>query len=67
MHDGSLVTLEDVVEQYDAGGRGHANTDPLIRPLGLSDEEKADLVAFLGALTDDDFLTNPEFADPDLE
>jgi cytochrome c peroxidase len=67
MQDGSLSTLADVVDQYDAGGRGHANTDPLIRPLGLSDDEKADLLAFLGSLTDETFLTNPAYADPELE
>ncbi|HVY25924.1 MAG TPA: cytochrome c peroxidase [Polyangiaceae bacterium] len=65
MQDGSLLTLEAVVDQYDAGGRGHANTDPLIQPLGLSVEEKADLVSFLKALTDETFLDNPDFADPD--
>ncbi|HXK20961.1 MAG TPA: cytochrome c peroxidase [Polyangiaceae bacterium] len=65
MQDGSLPTLEAVVEQYDAGGRGHANTDPLILPLGLSDDEKSDLVLFLRALSDDTFLTTPDFADPD--
>lgn len=65
MHDGSLATLEAVVDQYDAGGRGHENTDPLIKPLGLSDDEKADLVAFLNALTDEAFLTNPAFGDPE--
>lgn len=64
MHDGSLATLEAVVDQYDAGGRGHPNTDPLIEPLGLDSTEKSDLVAFLRALTDDEFLTNPAFADP---
>jgi cytochrome c peroxidase len=65
MHDGSLATLEAVVEQYDAGGRGHENTDPLIQPLALDASEKSDLVAFLRALTDDEFLTNPAFADPE--
>lgn len=65
MQDGSLATLADVVKQYDSGGRGHANTDPLIQPLGLSDDEQADLVAFLESLTDDSFLTNPDFAEPD--
>lgn len=64
MHDGSLPTLEAVVEQYDAGGRGHDNTDPLIKPLGLGDQDKADLVAFLKALTDEAFLTNAAFSDP---
>jgi cytochrome c peroxidase len=64
MHDGALPTLEAVVDHYDAGGRGHDNTDPLIKPLGLSDTDKADLVAFLEALTDEAFLTNPALADP---
>jgi cytochrome c peroxidase len=65
MQDGSLATLLAVVEQYDLGGRGHANTDPLIQPLGLSADEKADLVAFLEALTDEAFLSESAFSDPD--
>jgi cytochrome c peroxidase len=52
MHDGSLATLEDVVEFYSAGGRPNPNLSPLIRPLLLDDDEKAALVAFLRALTD---------------
>ena len=51
MHDGSLATLEDVVEYYDAGGRANPSLDPEIRRLGLSPVEKRDLVAFLGALS----------------
>ncbi len=57
MHDGSLATLEDVVDFYNNGGR-LKDTDPVspflsggIRPLNLSDEQKQDLVAFLKALT----------------
>ena len=57
MHDGSLKTLEDVVDFYNNGGR-EKETDPLsgflsggIRPLDLSDQQKEDLVAFLKALT----------------
>ena len=53
MHDGSLSTLEDVVEFYNAGGRPNPNLSPLIRPLFLDDYEKAALVAFLYALTDE--------------
>jgi cytochrome c peroxidase len=67
MHDGSLSTLADVVEHYNAGGRCHPNTDPIVRPLGLSDTEKTDLLAFLGTLTDEAFLLNPEFADPGVQ
>lgn len=61
MHDGSLATLEDVVEHYVSGGKGHPNTDPLIRPFDLTPQEKADLVAFMKALTDEEFLANPKY------
>jgi cytochrome c peroxidase len=50
-HDGRARTLEDVVEFYDKGGLPNPNLDEKIRPIGLSGEEKADLVAFLKALT----------------
>jgi cytochrome c peroxidase len=50
MHDGSFKTLEDVVEFYNKGGVANPNLDPVIRPLELSKEELADLVAFLKAL-----------------
>jgi cytochrome c peroxidase len=58
MHDGSLNTLEEVVEQYDRGGTrtladGSPNhwLDPRIRPLTLTAQEKKDLVEFLHALS----------------
>jgi cytochrome c peroxidase len=54
MHDGSLATLEDVVEFYSAGGQPNPNLSPLIRPLFLDSYEKAALVAFLRALRDPD-------------
>jgi cytochrome c peroxidase len=53
MHDGSLATLRDVVEYYDAGGRAHAGLDPKLRPLGLDERQILDLVAFLESLTGD--------------
>ena len=66
-HNGGYVTLEQVVEFYNRGGnrrgsdaentsglgRNKSNLDPDIEPLGLSDQEQADLVAFLKALTDE--------------
>jgi cytochrome c peroxidase len=51
MHDGSLATLEAVVAFYDGGGTLNPRLSPLIRPLELSDSERAELVAFLRALT----------------
>jgi cytochrome c peroxidase len=53
MHDGSQKTLVEVVEWYDKGGHPNANLDPKIKPLKLTAEEKADLVAFMEALTGD--------------
>lgn len=51
MHDGSIATLEEVVRFYDRGGIANANLDPAIKPLGLSDDDVRDLVAFLTSLT----------------
>ena len=51
MHDGSLPTLEDVVEYYDRGGNTHAVLDPEVRPLGLSASDKRTLVLFLRSLS----------------
>jgi cytochrome c peroxidase len=64
MHDGSLATLEEVIDQYDRGGIGDPTTDPQIVTLSLSSEEKADLLAFLRALTDPDFVTDARFRPP---
>jgi cytochrome c peroxidase len=51
MHDGSVATLEEVVEWYDKGGHPNPHLSAKIRPLKLSAEEKADLVAFMKACT----------------
>lgn len=51
MHDGSLRTLEDVLDFYDRGGHPNPYLDADIRPLRLNVEEKRALVAFLRALT----------------
>ena len=51
MHDGSLATLEDVVEYYDRGGNGNPGLDAVLRPIGLSGEDKRAVVAFLRPLS----------------
>jgi cytochrome c peroxidase len=51
MHDGSLKTLEDVVEFYNKGGIPNRNLDSNIRPLHLAEQQKGDLVAFLKSLS----------------
>lgn len=60
LHDGSEKTLEDVVEFYNRGGVPNPHLDPLMLPLQLTASEKADLVAFLKALTG----TQPVVAEP---
>ncbi len=66
MHDGVFRTLEEVVDFYDRGGGDDPRKDPLVQPLGLSPEEKADLVEFLKSLSGDPIVieqpTLPEYA-----
>jgi cytochrome c peroxidase len=51
MHDGSLATLDDVVNFYDGGGRPNRHLDMGIRPLNLTTAEKRAVVAFLASLS----------------
>ena len=51
MHDGSVATLEEVVDYYDRGGNANPTLDHELRPLGLAPHEKRALVAFLRALS----------------
>ncbi|MFK7934887.1 MAG: cytochrome-c peroxidase [Saprospiraceae bacterium] len=61
MHDGSVGTLEEVIEHYASGGVGHRNQSEEIRDFKISQQEKADVVAFLGTLTDSSFVNNSLF------
>jgi cytochrome c peroxidase len=51
LHDGSARSLEDVLDLYDRGGLPNATLDPMMRPLGLTSQDKADLKAFMEALS----------------
>jgi cytochrome c peroxidase len=51
LHDGSAKTLLEAIDVYDRGGEANPDLDPLMLPLKLTAREKADLVAFLEALT----------------
>jgi cytochrome c peroxidase len=66
MHDGSLATLRNVVEFYNAGGVPNENLDPGIKPLNLTDREMDALVEFLGSLTGSNVqdLVSDAFAAP---
>lgn len=64
MHDGSLTTLEEVIDHYNAGGKNHPHQSALIRPLHLNENEKKALRKFLEALTDLTFVTSTKFSNP---
>lgn len=67
MHDGSLPTLEAVLDQYAAGGKGghdNPNKDPRIGGFKMSTQDRADLIAFLNSLTDEELIHDPRFSDP---
>ncbi|HJW30077.1 MAG TPA: cytochrome c peroxidase [Saprospiraceae bacterium] len=72
MHDGRFKTLEEVVDHYNSGIQRSPNLDQVFRAwdtgdaikLGLTDNEKSALVAFLHTLTDQDYMTDVRFSDP---
>ena len=61
MHDGRFVTLEEVIEHYNSGGKYSSTIDPLMKKLGvglqLTNQEKQDLIAFLKTLSDENFIS----------
>lgn len=78
MHDGSLATLDEVLDHYAAGGtvteegpnagdgRLNPNKSGFLHGFVLEAGDRADLLAFLDALTDTTFLSDPRFSDPFL-
>ena len=68
MHDGRFNTLEEVMEHYNTGGKPSETIDPFMKfgsgGLNLSAQDKEDLIAFMLTLSDEDFVTNPAFQNP---
>lgn len=76
MHDGSIATLEGVIDHYAAGGRtirsgefkgvgsANPNKSSFVKGFRLTAQEKQDLLNFLKSLTDEKFLTDRRFGDP---
>jgi cytochrome c peroxidase len=76
MHDGSVATLDAVLDHYAAGGRtiadgplaGDGSASPyksdFIAGFAITDEERRDVIAFLESLTDETFVTSPALANP---
>ena len=57
MHDGSLATLDQVIDHYRSGGKNHPYKSPQIRNIRMSEEEKQYLISFLESLTDTSFVS----------
>ena len=76
MHDGSIATLDEVIDHYQRGGRlieegpnaGDGRVSPFksefVRPFELSADERRDLIAFLESLTDQNVLRNDRWSNP---
>ncbi|MDX2032990.1 MAG: di-heme enzyme [Blastocatellia bacterium] len=76
MHDGSIPTLDAVLDHYAAGGRtirtgeykgvgsGNPNKSSFVKGFRLTPREKQDVLNFLRSLTDETFLRDPRFGDP---
>lgn len=66
MHNGAFLTLEEVVDFYNKGGGDIPGKDPLMKPLGLTAEEKEALIAFLESLSGEPIrITTPELPKKD--
>ncbi len=77
MHDGSLKTLEEVIEHYDSGVSIENHPDGSVderlldrsgmpKQLNLTDDEKKSLIDFILTLTDEEILVDKKFSDPFL-
>jgi cytochrome c peroxidase len=65
MHDGSMSSLEEVLDHYAAGGRfDHPNKTRILRSIKMTADDKHDLIEFLKSLTDEDLLRDPRWSDP---
>jgi cytochrome c peroxidase len=61
MHDGSIESLDEVINHYASGGANHFNQNELIKGFSITENEKADLINFLNSLTDQEFIQNSLF------
>lgn len=70
MHDGRFESLEEVLDHYNNGLEASATIDPALEytrvsgGLQLSAQDKADIIAFLKTLTDQDMISDPRYSSP---
>lgn len=63
MHDGSMATLDDVIDHFATGGHEHPNRSERMAPFRIGSAERSALKAFLASLSDPSFLKDPRFSD----
>ncbi len=61
MHDGSINTIEEIIEHYASGGKANPHKSLLITGFTIDDQQKNDLINFLKSLTDTHFINNLNF------
>jgi cytochrome c peroxidase len=69
MHDGRFATLEEVLNHYNHGVKNSSTVDKLMQynispGLQLTEQDKADIIAFLNTLTDESYLVNKDYSSP---
>jgi cytochrome c peroxidase len=64
MHDGRFATLDAVIDHYADGGIPSPDRSALVKGFTITKDEKADLIAFLESLTDEELLNDPMLGDP---
>ena len=64
MHDGSLASIDEVIDHYESGGKNHKNKSEILQPFKLTPKQRKDLIAFLHTLTDLDFISNKRYSSP---
>ena len=64
MHDGSIATLEEVIQFYASGGQENPYKSSLVPGFEITEQEQEDLINFLLSLTDETFITDPDLSNP---
>ncbi len=64
MHDGSMDDLKMVLKHYASGGEAHANRDSRINRIEITEQDQEDLIAFLHALSDFEFIARESISEP---
>lgn len=64
MHNGSIKTIEEMMNHYNGGGKYSPNKDPLIQQIKLNPIQKQQVIEFLKTFDDTTFMNNPAYKNP---